>query len=213
MKTLITFILTLSTTAAFASTDSHLAQKIFELEEKIVETKDVKVKCSQWLDKLNCISYLQRFEKEFTFKAARYDLKKIVLDELESSTIHMNKEVRLSVYQNFNKQVYKLVPTIHKIDELKTLSRSYSKDFSFKVFCGASLTAQQCELGLFNFLKSKPKNFNQSKIKKLIITLEDKSLNEKGSLFMSHNNVNPQKYISKQAEDRLPAQQTVSMSH
>lgn len=205
MKKLIILMLFVVSSFAYANEEISLNQQIQEVEKSILESKDVKVTCSEWIDKLNCLSYLQRFEKEFVFKAGKYGLSKIVLDELESYDIRMNKVARLSVFQNFNKQVRKLVPTIYKIDELKTLSKSYSKNYSFKVFCGASLTAKQCELGLFNFLKSKPKKLNNGKIKKLIITLEDKKLSNEGSLFMSHVNSNPKAFIQSQSEFRTPA--------
>lgn len=205
MKKLIILMLISISSLAIANEEASLNQKIIDMEATILESKDVKVTCSEWIDKLNCLSYLQRFEKEFVFKAGKYGLTKIVLDELETYDIRMNKVARVSVFENFNKQLRKLVPTIYKIDELKTLSRSYSKNYSFKVFCGASLTARQCELGLFNFLKSKPKSLNNGKIKKLIITLEDRKLSNEGSLFMSHVNSNPKAFIKNQTDTRTPA--------
>lgn len=205
MKFLITLSLSLVSALSFANVDGYLSTKIIDLEKKILEEKDISISCSEWVEKTNCLSYLERFEKEFTFNANKYGLKKIIIDELEDSTIQMNKVVRVSVFKDFNKQLYKIVPTIYKIDELNTLSRSYSKDYSFRIFCGASLTARQCELGLFNFLKSKPKNISKGKVKKVIITKADKDLSEKGSLFISHENKNPKNYIQSQTEERTPA--------
>ena len=205
MKLLITLSLSLASALSFANVDAHLSTKIVELEKKILEEKDISISCSEWVEKANCVSYLERVEKELTFNANKYGLKKIIIDELEESTIQMNKEVRVSVFKDFNSQLYKMVPTIHKIDELRTLSRSYSRDYSFRIFCGASLSAKQCELGLFNFLKSKPKNISKGKVKKVIITKADKDLSEKGSLFISHENKNSKNYIQSQTEERTPA--------
>lgn len=196
----------LMTTTLFANTtEEQLSLKISDLETSLVEEKGVSIKCSQWVEKLNCISYLERAQKLFTFKASRYNLKEIILDELEESKIKMNKSVRISVFQNLNKQMRKLVPSIHKIDELKTLSKSYSKNYSFKVFCGASLNPRECELGLFNFLKSRPKNESNNDIKSVIITQSDKDLSDDGALYIGHNNKNPGKYLSSQIENRTPA--------
>lgn len=205
MKLYITLLLSLASTLSLANIDDHLNAKIEELTKKISEEKDISISCSEWVEKTNCISYLERLQKEFSFNASRYGLKRIIIDELENSTIHMNKEVRISVFKDFNKQLAKMIPTIHKIDELKKLSRSYSRDYSFRIFCGASLTAKQCELGLFNFLKSKPKNIANGQIKKVIITQEDKKLSNKGSLFISHQNQNPRKFLKAQSEERMPA--------
>lgn len=197
-------ILSAHLSIALAQTPEDI--QIKALQELIYDTKEVKVECSGWVDKLNCISYLKRVQKELTFKAAPYNLTKIVIDELENSAIHMNKVVRLSVFQDFNLQLRKLIPTIHKVDELKVLSRSYSKGYSFRIFCGSTLTPRQCELGLFNFLKSRPEKTYKGKIKKVIITQEDQKLSDKGSLYLAHNNHHPVKYINFQLEQRAPAQ-------
>lgn len=192
--------------------DSLVDNEIKRLQEKLFDKNDIPFTCSQWVQKDLCISYLKRALKEITVDLAQFDLKGIRIDDLDENQVFMNKKVLLSSGSNFNEQINKMYSQFHKVNELRNLSRSYARQFNYSISCSSKLNTHECEMGLFNFLKTKPANYSKDRVKRVIISKSDGDLSIKGNIFISHENQNANKYMEQKVNQMTPVDYAINFS-